>query len=872
MTRRPLFALLLPLFLASPVLAQKGDKPGHAMSPPPESWNLPAPVLPPDQALQSFRFGEEGFSLELVAAEPLVIHPVAIAFDGNGRAWVCEMRGYMPDVDGNGEDKPTGRISILLDRDGDGQADEAKVFLDGLVLPRALQFVAEGLIWGDQDKLYLTKRQGPGGLEAGETTVLDDQWAPGGSVEHKSNGLAWNLDNWIYNAKSEWRYRYQGGRLEKELTEFRGQWGLAQDDQGRVLSNTNSSLIALDTIPPGYSVRNPNHKFTGPITVKMANDVYPIRITCGVNRGYMKETLDERGYLKTATAAGGLTIYRGDNFPPEFRGNAFIPEPSGLLLKRAILSEDANGVPVARQAYADKEFLASTDERSRFVNAFTAPDGTLYLTDLYHGIVQHREFVTTYLRSQILKRGLDKQNDTGRIYRVRWSGKARGPLPRMEEETPAQLVAHLAHPNGWWRDTAQRMIVQRGDASVSPQLRELVSSEAASPLTRTHALWTLEGLAQVQPGDIQAALLSSDPNLQAQACRVAERFRGTSSEAEVAGMIAGLKAASPGVLRQQVATLGLFRGPGQGVAREAWASLASTAPSGDPLFRDMALSGIAGSELEVLDLAMARRLPLVPEIIRASLTSVKTPETMKRLITALTAPQLPAAEQAKYLQLAAQNVATRRQGSACATLLDAATRQPAWREAVLKGFIAAGKTKGFKKIPLAPVPALFASPGTDKTLAAAASLFDLSGKAPANYLTQPEHHRLYEIGRTEFNKLCATCHHPEGKGMETLAPPLLDSQWVLGPPKRLTALVMEGLMGPIDVNGTIYDVPKVQPVMPGIRFNPELSDEEIAGILTYIRHSWENAAPPVDPAVVKEWRQSQSPRAPFTAQELLEVH
>ena len=181
MTRRLLPFLLVPA-LAAPCLAQNGDKPGHDMSPPPEAWNLPAPVVAPAEALGTFQFGESGFSLELVASEPLVIHPVALAFDGNGRAWVCEMRGYMPDVDGKGEDQPTGRISILLDHDNDGRADEAKVFLDKLVLPRALQFVKDGLIWGDEDKLYLTKRTGTSGLEAGETTVLDEVWAPGGSV------------------------------------------------------------------------------------------------------------------------------------------------------------------------------------------------------------------------------------------------------------------------------------------------------------------------------------------------------------------------------------------------------------------------------------------------------------------------------------------------------------------------------------------------------------------------------------------------------------------------------------------------------------------------------------------------------------------
>jgi len=376
--------------------------------------------------------------------------------------------------------------------------------------------------------------------------------APGGSVEHKTNGLAYNLDNWLYNAKSGWRYRFSGGKLLKEKTSSSGQWGISQDDQGRILANTNSSLVAMDTIPPTYSVRNANHKFAGPITVKMANEVYPIRITCGVNRGYMADTLDKRGYLRNATGSGGLTIYRGDNFPPAFRGNAFIPEPTGLLLKRAILTEDANGLPVATQAYPDKEFIASTDANAtRWVNAHTAPDGTLYLVDLYHGIVQHREFVTTYLRNQIIKRKLDKrQRDWPDLPGPLERDAARSP-PRMEEESPVELVAHLSHPEWLVADAAQRLIVQSGDATAAPALHALVASEKALALAKVHAIWTLEGLGQLQPDDVRLALQSSDPVLLSHACRVAETFQGTPVEADAAALVASLKATSPAIARRQ---------------------------------------------------------------------------------------------------------------------------------------------------------------------------------------------------------------------------------------------------------------------------------------------------------------------------------
>jgi len=192
--RYSLLVLLLFLTLSSVLTAQQGDRKGHVMTPPPDEWNLPAPVLEPEEALQSFRFGEEEFALELVASEPLVANPVCLAFDGNGRPWVCEMRDYMPDVEGNNEDARTGRISILLDADEDGQADVARVFLEGLLQPRAIQFVRDGILWGDQDHLYFTERTGPRGLEAGETEIVHENWAPGGNVEHKANGLLYGLE------------------------------------------------------------------------------------------------------------------------------------------------------------------------------------------------------------------------------------------------------------------------------------------------------------------------------------------------------------------------------------------------------------------------------------------------------------------------------------------------------------------------------------------------------------------------------------------------------------------------------------------------------------------------------------------------------
>tara|TARA_R110002096_G_scaffold206192_7_gene392350 strand:- start:17818 stop:20430 length:2613 start_codon:yes stop_codon:yes gene_type:complete len=864
MTSRTLvFLALLPLSLA---FAQKGDRKGHVMTPPPEEWNIPSPVLEPADALKSFQFGEPGFTLEIVATEPLIRNPVCITFDGNGRPWVCEMRSYMPNIDGTGEDARLGRITILEDTDGDGQADEAKVFLDNLLLPRALQFVDGGILWADQEKLYFTERNGD---EAGETTVIDPDWAPSGNVEHKSNGLLYGMDNWLYNAKSDMRYRKVDGEWIKEKIQFRGQWGISQDDFGRIVTNTNSNLLAMETVPPGYVKRNPNHSFQTNTVAKMDNRVYPIRITCGVNRGYMKGTLNENGFLAKATGTCGMTIYRGDNFPEEYQGNAFIPEPCGLLVKRAILSE-TDGKISARPAYEGREFLGSLDERNRFVNSYTAPDGTLYLVDIYHGIIQHKTYVTSYLRKQLVERGIDKNNnDRGRIYRVRWSENPRSELPTMEDASSSDLVAHLDHPNGWWRDTAQRLIVQRGDDACVPALR--ASLQTAGPKGQMHALWTLEGLGQLSISDLEIAAGSSEPKLLATVARVAESFQNTDDEAAAAKVLGSIASHSPGleVDRYLAAALATFQSSGQAVSQQLLADiLMHHNGDGDRLIRDMAMSGLSGRELEFAKIALRDNLEITTDLVRAIVNSGK-PELTKQLIALVTDDSVDPSRQSKLIHEIARSAVAKRSAGITADLLVLAT-EDSRRKPILDGMISGGKTKGFKQIAMnAALPEFLTDVDSaeNKQYASVVKLFDTSGQSEKNYIQTAEQKRLYALGKTEYAKLCIACHQPHGQGMAPLAPPLVDSEWVTGPERRLIAITMEGMMGPLTVNGTLYQAPDIQPVMPGIRVNPEINDEELAAILTYVRNTWGNHAPPVSAKAVAEWRNEESPRAPFTEKE-----
>lgn len=514
-------ALLLSALATAPLLAQQGDRKGHEKmdSFVPEELIPPAPVLSVEDALKSFEIAP-GFVIEAVVAEPLVEKPVALKFDGDGRMWVCEMRGYMPDIDGKGEEIPQGRIVILDDTDHDGTVDKRTVFLDKLLLPRSIYLLDDGILYGDQSSLYFVPRDGD--KPSGKSVVVDPDYARGGNVEHKGNGLLPGLDNWIYNAKSDRRYKRVNGEWVLERTQFRGQWGICQDDYGRLYHNNNSTLLVGDFLLPNTVYGNKGAKIRSSLSATVGpNRVWPIRVTPGVNRGYINElngygsnTIDPKTFkLINATGASGMEIYRGDQFPKKAYGTAIVTEPCGNLVK-AITVTEGDGKLIGSHPYGEKEFLASTDERFRPVDAVTAPDGSLYILDIYHGIIQHKTYVTSYVRKQYLSRGLDGPGyGHGRIYRVKAKDKPLGPAPKLQGLTAQELIPYLSHPNGWWRDTAQRLIVQRGDASVATGLTTTLSLPTADTLGRLHALWCLEGLGALTSDHIKTLLDSGNEHL-----------------------------------------------------------------------------------------------------------------------------------------------------------------------------------------------------------------------------------------------------------------------------------------------------------------------------------------------------------------------
>ncbi|WP_126246395.1 DUF7133 domain-containing protein [Chitinophaga rhizosphaerae] len=472
-----------------------------------------SPVLSPEDALRSFRL-EAGFTIQSVAAEPQVVVPVAMTFDRHGRMWVAEMTGYMPDTAGTGENVPNGKIVILEDTNGDGRADTRTVFLDSLILPRALAIVGNGLLVAEPPRLWYVEIDND---KPGRKTLVDSLYTEGGNVEHQPNGLLRAMDNWIYSAKSAKRYRLENGKWRKEETHFRGQWGITQDSEGRLFYNNNSENLLGDYFPPGLGRNNPNQRRVEGYDENIVPDnrTYPVRPTPGVNRGYMKGVLDDSLRLVNFTAACGPVIYRDPLFGAAFLNNAFVAEPSANLIKRNILNDSGYFVK-GKQAYAGREFLASTDERFRPVNLYLGPDGALYVLDMYRGIIQHKTYLTPYLKNEIGMRGLTDPLNCGRIYRIIPENSK--PETFKIGDTPADWVKALKHENGWVRDLAQQLIVDGQQEALVPQLREILRSN--NDYSRQHALWALEGLHALTAEDVLPLLDTTKAALCRQALSV----------------------------------------------------------------------------------------------------------------------------------------------------------------------------------------------------------------------------------------------------------------------------------------------------------------------------------------------------------------
>ena len=475
-----------------------------------------APVLAAADALKTFAM-PPGYRLELVASEPLIQDPIAIEWDPEGRMWAIELPAYMRDIRASGEYEPIARIVVLEDADVDGVMDKRTVFADGLIQPRALELLDRGVLVGEPPNVWLM-RDSDGDLRADTKELVTAAYGRRETnVEVNANSLQWALDNRIYAAGIgvDLFLRLKDGTFDVQKSLSRGQWGTTQDDAGRIYRNHNESVLHVDLVPTPYFARNPSllrtrgsHEPVVDVNGDV-NAVWPAHQTPGTNRAYQRGILRDDGTLAAFTAACAPTVYRGDRLPGDLYGNVFVAEPVANVVSRLIVTDDGSTLR-ARKAYERSEFLTSTDERFRPVNLSSAPDGTLYVVDMYRGIIQHHAYITEYLRDQIGARRLEQPSGLGRIYRVVHDTTRREERPALSAQSAARLVDVLSHPNGWWRDTAQRLLVERGArvASDAPVVADLVGQADGAPdwRTRVHALWTLDGIDRILPATVIRAL------------------------------------------------------------------------------------------------------------------------------------------------------------------------------------------------------------------------------------------------------------------------------------------------------------------------------------------------------------------------------
>ena len=764
----------------------------------------PSPPKSPKEELGTFRI-EPGLKVELVASEPLVQDPVVLTFDADGRLWVVEMRGFMPDIEGAGEGKPVGRVSVLEDRDNDGVMDAGTVYIDSLVLPRALAIVPGGALLAENQKLWLT-RDADGDLKADEKILIDSTYAGGPFVEHAGNGLWRGVDNWYYNAKSRFRYRLVDGTWQRDSTEFRGQWGISHDDAGRLYYNYNWSQLHADLVPPNYLSRNPNHKPTSGIDHGLTLDrrVYPIRDNPAVNRGYIPGTLDEQGRLLEFTAACSPLYYRGDALPESYYGNVFVCEPSGNLVKRNVVVNEGWDLG-AYDPHPGQEFLASTDERFRPVFLALGPDGALYLADMYRGLIQHGPHVTPYLREQTLARKLVLPINRGRIWRISSEDWRPRSTPRMSLAPGQQLLEWLSDRNGWRRDMAQMLLVTRGDTAMVDELEDVVRN-GSNPLGRFHALWTLEGLGALKAEVLIDALKDEDSQVRITALRLIEPFavRDPNVGRQLALILEGMVGEGKPELVPQIAfaCASLPQPASHRILGEVIMRYDTSA-----LIRDAVLSSLHKQEFAFMRKVMQRWDTSSPsreiflEMMAAAVLKNSSPNEMKML----------------------------------SGLAGDRSTLPGWQRQAL-------------------ATAVKVHAGTGESAVAEESKLE------------PRDMELFAEGRQRYLTTCSGCHGTDGAGLPRFGPSLVGSEWVLGDERRLALILLHGMEGPIEVNGKVLDVPDILPVMPA---HSVLGDREITAIMTYIRNEWGNNAGPVTPRVVGTIRHTTQGRVvPWTAEDL----
>jgi putative membrane-bound dehydrogenase-like protein len=551
------------------------------------------PAVEPGDAAQTWVV-KKGFKLELVANEPLVRDPIAVCFDERGRMFVCEMIDYseMRDVTPH-----LGRISMLEDKDGDGFFETSQVFADNLPWPTGLVWANGGLyvgatpdIWRFEDKDDDGKAEVRKKIYTGFGTGLKML-----NVQGLMNSFQWGQDNRVHIlagggnrgvikclVRPDLPEQELGGKdfwfdpltHEFGLETGGAQYGMSYDNYGRKFGCSNSDHLQYWVYDGKYSARNPYYSMPaarksiavdgGAAEVFRLSPDEPWRIIrtrwriAGVVKGAVEGGGRVSGYF---TGATGTTIYRGDAYGSDFLNNSFTGDAGGQLVHRKIIRYAENGIDLIGERPADEhgiEFAASDDTWVRVVNFATAPDGHLYICDMYREIIEHPWSVPDEIKKHL---DLNSGNDRGRIWRIvkTTDDKPAGyrTRPDLDKATTEELVQTLAHPNGWHRDTATRLLHEKKPLSSREPLQEMLAGNT-DPVAKLHVLQALQTIGQLNESVLLTALKDKDAFVKERALTLLDSvYPDAQYPAEVIKVITdeSFKSASPRTEYQLALTL-----------------------------------------------------------------------------------------------------------------------------------------------------------------------------------------------------------------------------------------------------------------------------------------------------------------------------
>lgn len=487
----------------------------------------PQSPVSPEESLKWFQL-DDGLRIEIAAAEPEVVDPVAVRFDEDGRMWVAEYRDY-PNGPENGG-KPLSRIKLLEDRDGDGRYETAHVFTENLLFCNGLQPWNGGVIATMSGRIAFLKD-----TDGDNRADVDETWYTGFAEENpqlRVNHPRFALDNHVYVANGlrggeainprdpkakpvslrghDLRFDPRTGAYE--AVSGNGQFGLTFDDFGNRFLCSNRNPLYHVVFEDRYLRKNPNYVVPAVVNdvaaAGEASKVFPL----------VEAWTTSILHAGQFTAACGIDIYRGDALPAEYYGNSFTCEPTGSLVHREVIAPDGPTFK-GRSPYEGREFLASRDPWCRPVYCGDGPDGALYVCDMYRAVIEHPQFVPPELKN---RPDLRYGDDRGRIYRIVRKDFKQPETPKLSAATSKQLVYWLDHPNAWHRETVQRLLIQRKAVEAIADLVRW-AQESKNPLGKIQALWTLDGLNGLNNSTLSDTFEDDNPRVREHAYLLMER-------------------------------------------------------------------------------------------------------------------------------------------------------------------------------------------------------------------------------------------------------------------------------------------------------------------------------------------------------------